>query len=254
MSVVDGKVYARSQEHSMTQPYYRTWKNYCFDAYTGNRIWDLAGTGTGAGYSDGYMVYLQYADLQTYCLGKGPTAINVGASPKIAESGKSILIEGTISDISPGTNTYTMNARFPNGLPAIADEYMSRWMEYVYMQLDTVPDATGVDVVISVLDPNGNVKDVATATSDANGFFKTTFVPEVPGEYTVFASFKGTDSYWPTQSQTALVVGETNATPPPQEPKNDSYTDTYVLGIGAAILIAVIVIGILTLMAVKKRP
>ncbi|MCL2359437.1 PQQ-binding-like beta-propeller repeat protein [Candidatus Bathycorpusculum sp.] len=254
MTVVDGKIFARSQEHSMTQPYYRTWKNYCFDAYTGDRLWDLAGTGPAAAYSDGYMVYLNYADLQVYCIGKGPTAIKVDASPKIAEDGKAILIEGTLTDISPGTNTYTSNARFPDGVPVIADKDMNRWMEHVYMQLGEPKDASGVDVVISVLDPNGNLKDVATTTSDAKGFFKTTFVPEVPGEYTVIASFKGTDSYWPTQSQTSLFVETANPTTPPQEPTTESFTDMYILGIGAAILIAVIVIGILTLMAVKKRP
>ena len=31
VQVVDGKVYARSQEHSHTQPLYRTWKVWCFD-------------------------------------------------------------------------------------------------------------------------------------------------------------------------------------------------------------------------------
>ena len=37
-SVVDGKIFARSSEHSMTNPFYRTWKTYCFNATTGDRI------------------------------------------------------------------------------------------------------------------------------------------------------------------------------------------------------------------------
>ncbi len=37
-------------------------------------------------------------------------------------------------DISAGTKQAEQAARFPNGVPVVADESMSAWMEYVYMQ------------------------------------------------------------------------------------------------------------------------
>ena len=35
-------------------------------------------------------------------------------------------------DVSPGTKSAEQMLRFPNGVPAVADEDMTDWMEYVY--------------------------------------------------------------------------------------------------------------------------
>jgi len=47
-----------------------------------------------------------------------------------------------------------------------------------------------------VLDPNNNFYQVGTATSDATGFFSLDFTPEVPGKYTIIASFAGSKAYY----------------------------------------------------------
>ena len=54
-------------------------------------------------------------------------------------------------------------------------------MQYVWMQYPRPTNTTGVPVTIFVTD--GNSYQVASATSDANGFYSTNFVPEVPGQY-----------------------------------------------------------------------
>jgi hypothetical protein len=49
-----------------------------------------------------------------------------------------------VIDISPGTDEHALQKRFPNGVPAVADETMSDWMLYVYKQFPRPTDATGV--------------------------------------------------------------------------------------------------------------
>jgi hypothetical protein len=130
---------------------------------------------------------------------------------------------------------------------------MGKWMEYVYMQKPSPANVTGVEVVVSVLDPNNNFYEVGRAVSDASGMFKLVFTPEVPGEYTVFASFEGSESYWPSHSETALFVEEQPAAAPPPTPTPAPMTDTYVLGIGAGAIIAIVVIGLVIILMLRKR-
>jgi hypothetical protein len=103
-----------------------------------------------------------------------------------------------------------------------------------------------------VLDPNGNVYDVATTTSDANGFYKATFTPPVTGEYTVIASFDGSRAYFGSNAQAALSVLQPAQTAPPTEPPAD-YTYSYVTGFGVGIIIAVVVIGVVIILMLRKR-
>ena len=73
-------------------------------------------------------------------------------------------------DVSAGTKQPEISARFPNGVPAIADANMTEWMKYVYMQFPR-PNVAGVEVTLSVVDANGNYRDIGTTTSNADGFF-----------------------------------------------------------------------------------
>jgi len=253
LQIYDGKVFARSQEHSFTHPYYRTWRVYCFNATTGDRIWDLNGGWSAAAFSDGFMAALNYYDGLVYGIGKGPSAATVGASPKISTHGSSVMIEGMVTDVSAGTKSNRIAPRFPNGVPAVSDESMTAWMEYVYMQKPKPADATGVEVVISVLDPNNNVYEVGRTTSDADGFFKLAFEPLVPGEYTVIATFEGSESYYGSHAVTAINVEEAPAATAEPTPTPAPMTDTYVLGLGTAAIIAIVVIGIVLILMLRKR-
>ena len=143
-----------------------------------------------------------------------------------------------------------MTARFPNGVPAVSDESMSEWMKYVYMQFPRPANVTGVEVVLSVLDPNNNYYEVGRATSDASGFYSCAFTPQVPGKYTVYASFDGSGAYYGSHAETAITVDSAPAATPAPTPTPAPMTDTY-FGPDIGIVIA-IVIGF-ALLLLRKR-
>jgi hypothetical protein len=189
--------------------------------------------------------------MQIYSVGKGPSATTATASPKVSVYGSSVLVEGMVTDIAAGTKQNEQAARFPNGVPAVSDASMSAWMEYVYMQKPRPTDTVGVEVVVSVLDPNNNFYEVGRATSDENGMFSVAFTPEVPGKYAVVATFAGSESYWGSYAGTAINVEEAPAATPVPTPTPAPMTDTYIVGFGTAMLIAIIVGFVLLLL--RKR-
>jgi outer membrane protein assembly factor BamB len=259
-AIADGKVYVYSGEHSPNVPPYKGEELRCLNATTGEEVWTIDSWATVGPFSDlgfpvadGELAYLNAYDMQVYAIGKGPSATTVTASPKISVHGGPVLVEGTVIDISAGTEQAEQTARFPYGVPAVSDESMGDWMEYVYMQKPKPTDVTGVDVIVSVIDPNSNCYEVGRATSDANGMFRVVFTPEVPGEYSVYASFEGSESYWPSQAVTSIDVEETPVATPEPTPTPESMTDTYILGIAIAALIAIVIIGLIIILMLRKR-
>jgi hypothetical protein len=249
--VVDGKVYVYTQEHSFTNPYYRTWKMYAFDVETGERTWDIHGAYKAFAFADGYMATANLWDMQVYSFGKGPTSTTVTIQNDVITNGNAVLVKGTVMDISGGTTSSGISTRFPNGVPAISDNDMTPWMEYLYMQMPKPADITGVEVVLSVFDPNGNTYEVGKTITDANGMFKLEFVPQVPGEYTVIASFEGTHSYFASNGETALDVVDAKPTPTVQPAVALPPTEMYFAISTIAIIVAIAIVGILLL---RKRP
>ncbi|PVX26458.1 MAG: hypothetical protein CW691_01445 [Candidatus Bathyarchaeum sp.] len=229
-TIADGKVYAFNNEHSPNSPLYKGYSVYCVDAEDGTEIYKMdgwAGQTGGRGLStsllaDGFLVYYNYYDNQVYCVGKGPSVTSVTAAPKVSVQGSSVLIEGTVMDIAAGATQNEQSARFPNGLPAVSDECMDAWMEYVYMQKPRPADATGVNVHIEAVDPNGNYQDLGTATSDSYGNYGFTFVPEISGQYMIIATFEGTDSYYGSTSTTYLTVDPAASASTPIEPDTET--------------------------------
>ena len=216
------------------------------NATDGTEIWTLMGWATGmdATYDrvvDGFFVFLNTYDMQVYCVGKGPSATTVEAPMTAVPFGKSLTIRGTVTDIAAGTTQNEQAARFPNGVPAVSDESMTSWMEYVYMQKPRPTDVTGVEVTLSVIDSNDNYRDIGTIKSNADGSFHYTWTPDIPGDFEVYASFAGSESYWPSHAVTAFTVEEAPEATPVPTATPAPMTDTYVLGIGSAILIVVII-------------
>jgi outer membrane protein assembly factor BamB len=257
--IADGKVYVGTTEHSPGSPYYKDAQYRCINATTGEEIWTMMGWGTGMYVgrydvvADGYFVYLNCYDMQVYSVGKGPSQTTVTASPKVSVNGHSVLVEGTVIDIAAGTTQNEQAARFPNGVAAVSDESMSDWMEYVYMQKPKPTDVTGVEVVVTVYDPNGNSYEVGTATSDASGMFSCAFTPSVPGKYTIIATFAGTEGYYGSYAETAINVEEAPEPTAEPTPTPAPMTDAYVLGIGAGSIIAIIAIGLVIILMLRKR-
>ncbi|HLC01039.1 MAG TPA: hypothetical protein VJL33_06965, partial [Candidatus Bathyarchaeia archaeon] len=208
----------------------------------------------GTAVADGTWVYYNYYDGQLYAIGKGPSALTVAAPDVSVEMGKSLVIRGTVTDISAGTKQKEQAARFPNGVPAVSDESQSAWMEYVYMQKPRPTDATGVEVTLSVLDANDNYREIGKTTSNSDGFFTLNWKPDIEGEYTVYASFAGSESYWPSRAVSSFAVDSAPPAAAEPEPEPPSMTDTYVLSIGVAIIIAIAIVGAIIVLMLRKRP
>ena len=149
------------------------------------------------------MVYYNYYDAQIYCVGKGPSAMSVTASPEVSAVGNGVMIKGFVTDESAGAKS----------APVISDADMGPWMEYLYMQKPKPEDATGVNIILEAVGSDGQTTEIGTVTSDSSGMFKKLWMPTSTGEYTIVARFEGSKAYWPSSAQTA--VGITSAAPQP---------------------------------------
>jgi hypothetical protein len=105
-----------------------------------------------------------------------------------------------------------------------------------------------------VLDPNGNTYVVGTATSDSDGFYTCSFVPPVSGTYKVIATFAGSKAYWGSHDATAIVVGEAAATATPMPTPAPTAADLYFVPAVVAIIVAILLVGVVIILVLKKRP
>ena len=253
-SIADGKLFL-SEGRMYDPPLFADAHRLAINTTDGSLVWSALGFyGRNTGViADGYFLSYNSYDAQVYTFGKGPSSTTVTVQNDVVTHGDNVLVKGTVMDVSAGTKDSNRLARFPNGVPAISDANQSAWMEYVYMQKPKPLEALGVDVTITVLDPNGNCYDVATATSDVNGFYTALFNPEVPGKYMVYASFTGSNAYWPSSAVTAINVEEAPAATATPTPTPAPLTDTYVLGLGVASIVAIIAIGLVIILMLRKR-
>ena len=260
-AIADGKLYMFQSEHSPNTPMYKGALIRAINATTGEEIWTLPGWGTsGMFYSqngaiaDGYYTYLNGYDMQIYCIGKGPSTITVSIQDDVITYGDSVLMKGMITDISDGTRQAEQIVRFPDGVPAVSDASQSALMQYVYMQKPRPTDTTGVEIVVSVVDSNGNSRAIGSTTSDADGFFAFDWKPDIEGKYVVYASFAGSESYWPSHAVTSFVVDAAAATPAPTAAPQASTADMYFVPAVAAIIVAIAIGFAITILVLKKRP
>jgi hypothetical protein len=252
MVIADGKVYVTNGEHSPNQPLYRGYRLYCVDAESGELLWSVLNYAQSPIIADGYLVAFNGYDQQEYCFGKGPSATTVLIQDDVVTHGDKVVIKGTVTDISPGTEAYTQTARFPHGVPAIADESMGPWMEYLYEQKPMPTNATGVPVTLDVIDANGNYRNIGNTTSDMNGFYSFEWQPDIPGKYTVIATFAGSESYYASYSETAFTVTEAPpATPTPAAAPDTTMT---IIGTGIGTGIAIIIAIAVAVLMLRKRP
>ncbi len=256
--IADGKIFLATTEHSPNSPYYKDVNYRAINATTGEEIWTLMGWGTGmdANYDrvgDGVFAFLNCYDMQVYAVGKGPSAMTVDAPKTGIEQGKSVVITGTVTDISAGTEQDTIARRFPNGVPAISDASQGEWMEYVYMQKPRPTDATGVTVSIDVIDSNNNYRNIGIVTSDDDGFFSLNWTPDIPGKYTVIASFAGSESYWSSHAKAAFAVDPASEATPGPTPTPALVSEMYFLPSVAGIIVAIAIIGALIMLMLRKR-
>ena len=254
--VTDGKLYAGHLEHSPVDPRPRGGPFICLNVTNGDVIWRANGLfrqtlwgGLGI-IGDSIIATQDTYDQRIYGIGKGPSATTAYIQNDVITDGDSVLVKGMVTDVSPGTNSANLEMRFPNGVPAVADANMSEWMLYVYKQFERPANVMGVEVVVSVLDPNNNFYEVGRAMSDSSGFFSAEFTPEVPGKYTVIASFDGSGAYYGSFAETAVTVKEAPEITPEPTPVPQAPVETYLAGSTIAIIVAIAIAVVLLL---RKR-
>jgi hypothetical protein len=238
LTAVDGKIIFTTSEHGNgVEPLYTGEKYYVINADTGKEVWKINGWFEQCAVADGKIVSHNCYDNEIYCFGKGPSQTTVSAPQSGVTSGTAMMITGTVTDQSPGQK----------GTPAVSDGDQSAWMAYLHMQ-KPMPSATGVQVTLTAIAADGSSTNIGTVTSDAAGMFKKSWTPTNTGEYTIVASFGGTESYGGSFAESAVVVTAAPAAPT-QTTTTASNTDTYII-VATIVIIIFIVIAIVVL---RKR-
>jgi outer membrane protein assembly factor BamB len=245
-----------------TSPIRRDGSIFCIDTSTGEMLWRLMAYPCYANnalsrvvISEGRIIYMDNHDNQIYCIGRGPSATTVSAPQLVPDVGSSVMITGTVTDQTPsGRHNVAGSLDFTlKGTPAIADESMDAWMEYMFHQRPKPTNATGVEVILETIDPNNNFYEIGRTTSDMEGNYGFMFTPEVPGTYQIIARFEGSASYGSSSATTYMGVSEAPQATPTPTPPPPTMTDTYVLGIGAGAIIAIVVVGLVLALMLRKR-
>ena len=128
---------------------------------------------------------------------------------------------------------------------------------YVYQQQPCPTNFTGVTVTLTAIDPNNNFITLGKATTNANGLYHFTWTPpSVPGTYLVTATFAGTNGYWGSDAQTAMVVQSPapTAAPTASPPTGLATMSALTYGIIAVIIVIIIAIVIVGLLLLRKKP
>jgi hypothetical protein len=260
-AIADGKILVASNEHSITQPMWRGPNLRCINASNGAELWKILFSAAGLSLTptiiiaDGIIIGLNYYDMQIYAFGKGPSATTVEAPTLAVTAGSSAIIRGTVTDQCAGAKKIAEKVGFTNGVPAVSDESQEAWMEWLYEQQGKPTNATGVEVSLDAVDPNGNYVHIGTATSDENGLFSYQWTaPDVPGKYTIIATFAGSAAYYSSYAETATIVSEAPpATAPPEYPQPIDNTLTIVYAT-IAIIVAIAIVGLMLVRMLRKRP
>ncbi len=253
-SIADGKLFL-SESRMYDPPLFSDANKLAINCTDGSLVWRVLGFygREPSAIADGYMVGYNSYDAKIYTFGKGPTQLTVSAPQTGIEYGKSLIISGTINDISSGSKQNEQAARFPNGLPCVSDESMSKWMEYVYMQQPKPENATGVPIKINVMDANNNYRTIGTTISTTEGYFSLAWQPDIPGTYKVYAFYEGSESYWPSNAISSFTVEcPPDPTPAPTETPT-GIADAYFLPAVLAIIITIVVCFIITILILRKK-
>ena len=252
--ITDGKIYIGHGEHSAIDPKPRGAPFFCLNATTGEEIFRIDGAfrstrwGGRAIIGDSIIATQDTYDQRVYAIGKGPSATEVSASPKIVANGDSVLIEGRVTDQSPGAKD----------TPAIADEFMSEWMLYLYKQFPAPMNIHGVDVRLQAMSSDGTITEIGWVKADGAGCFSYKWTPPDEDTYRIMAIFEGSKSYYASYAQTGLGVGAEPlelATPEGVQEDIDNLVSSLTpILYGTIVAVAVaIVIGIVNLFAIRKQ-
>ena len=155
----------------------------------------------GTAIADGVMLTKAY-DNQIYAYGQGPSKTTVTAPDIGVTTATPITITGTVMDISAGSQQEAVAANFPNGLPCVSDASMSQFMEAVYEQQPMPSNITGVPVTLYGLRLQRQLQNNRHNHNKRLGDYFFTWTPDITGNYTVYATFAGTQAYYGSSAST----------------------------------------------------
>jgi len=252
----DSPVLYLPEGHEYSPPLFHNARMLAINGTTGKLIWSSLGfydTATAVAY--GVLTSFNAYDGQIYAYARGPSKITVNAPQVGVTTATPVTITGTITDISAGASQDAVKANFPNGLPCVSDDSQTGFMEAVYEQQPMPYNTTGVPITLYVTDANGNYRTIGTTTSTALGTFSLTWTPDIPGNYTVTATFAGSGAYYPSSAATAFYASEAPTAAPTQAPPTGGITSgDFMLGVAAIIVVIIIIGAVLALLTIRKRP
>ncbi len=195
-TIADKKVFVTAGEHSPDAVIWRGGMMWAINAETGECLWNITGRFRNPSVADGILVALNSMDGVAYAFGKGASATTISTPISAITQGQSLIITGTVTDQSPAqSNT-----------PAISDEDMGQWMEYLHMQKTMPTNATGVPVVLTATDSNGVTYNIGITTTDIGGSYGLKWTPPAEDTYQIMATFEGTNSYSSSYATTYIAV------------------------------------------------
>jgi outer membrane protein assembly factor BamB len=240
--------------HMYNPPLFHGARHVALNATTGELVWDILGfdcTATAVAY--GIMTTFNAYDGQLYGYGRGPSKTTASTPTPVTTVGSPIVIQGTVTDVSAGSQQEAVAANFPNGLPAVSDASMTQFMEAVYEQQPMPANVTGVPVIISVTDSNNNYYNIGTTTTSPTGTFGLTWTPDIPGNFLVTATFAGTQSYYGSSATTYFYASDAPVATPEPTQAPASLADQYFMPMSIGIIAAIAIVGIVLALLLRKR-
>jgi hypothetical protein len=248
-TIADGKMWTYNTEHTESHPLTRGWAIHCINITTGECIWKVANPMSPGGVADGYLTAADSRNGYMYVFGEGKSATTIEAPKTAIAKGQSVVLSGTVLDLSPAQ---------PN-TPCVNKESMSLQMEYLHLQYPIAgiwgnETITGVPVSIDVQDPNGNYRHIADVITDGySGTFGYTWQPDLPGQYTVTATFNGDDSYGSSFASTYVSMTDTPIATPTSTEQPLASQAPVEMYFAASTIAIIIAIALAAIVIVKKK-
>ena len=100
----------------------------------------------------------------------------------------------------------------------------------------------------------GKLSSVGTATSNIYGTYSLTWTPDIPGDFTVIATFAGSNSYYQSSAATAFYASSPATHEQTTAPATDFATQSTLVNSAIAIIIVIIIIGaVLAVLMMRKK-
>jgi hypothetical protein len=255
---VAGGLLLLEEGHEYSPPTFNGAQFLALNDTTGQLVWNIDGFDVNG---IPYMAYGQIDVIDAYNnliedFGQGPSQTTISAPQVGVTTAAPITITGSVMDVCAGSKQEQVAADFPNGLPAVSDASMGGFMAAVYMSQPMPTNITGVPVSITVTDQNGNSRVIGTTTTNTMGTYGITYTPEIPGNYTVVATFAGSGGYYGSSAETYFYASAPPATPAPTSApaSNLATASDLTYGIAVAVIAIIIAIAIVGLLLLRKKP